>query len=178
MPRRREHPSLRAKKEPSRVAWPEGAPSRPVKVHQLFNEGVYAEVQAKIREVLRSVALAIEKGGTQVAPAVKCKIFQAAATQPAWARECIWDAADPEDCVPLQSFKKGDPPGQQANVAFFLEWAERLGWQDADMLQQVTTTGVNSGSACSRDTVIFGHHLGLRAHVAAPCVDGTGEGSS
>lgn len=47
-----------------------------------------------------------------------------------------------------------------------MEWAERLGWKDLDMIQQVVATGVNRGAECSKDTVIFGHHRGLRENVA------------
>lgn len=37
LPRRRYHPERKARQRPERVRWPEGAPSRPVRVPQLFN---------------------------------------------------------------------------------------------------------------------------------------------
>ena len=71
-------------------------------------------------------------------------------------------ASNPRDCVPLQPFGEDEPPVQRVNGEFFRVWAARLGWKDGDMLQQVVLTGSDSRSECSRDTVVFGHHTGLR----------------
>ena len=170
LPSRRQHPERVARRRPERVEWPEGAPARPVRISQLFNEGGYTEVQNKIREVALSVREALAAGEGAAVSRVQSAVFKAVETQPKWAQACIWDTSDPEDCIPLQPFSEEDPPPQQARAEFFAEWAERLGWRDDEMIQQVTVTGVDSGSCCSRDTVIFGHHRGLR-ECAGPAQD-------
>ncbi|KAL3912565.1 MAG: hypothetical protein SGPRY_008297 [Prymnesium sp.] len=166
LPRRRQHPDLKAKARRERVQWPEGAPARPIAIRQLYNGGVYERVLAKVREEARSVREAIAEGEGFVAAKVACGVFKAAVSQPAWAAECVWNTSDPADCVPLQPFSEDDPPIQQARAEFFIEWAEKLQWKDEDMIQQVATTGADSGSVCSRDMLIFGHHTGLREHVS------------
>ncbi|KAL3915057.1 MAG: hypothetical protein SGPRY_007392, partial [Prymnesium sp.] len=162
LPCRRHQPDKRARRPPGQVPWPAGAPARPVRIHQLFHDGVYAEVQQKIREVAASVHAAIVGGEGTLAAKVESAVYRAVDSQPEWARACVWGTSDPEDCVPLQPFSKEEPPVQQARAEFFQEWAVRLGWKDDDMIQQVSLTGIDSGSACSRDTVIFGHHQDLR----------------
>ncbi|KAL3905759.1 MAG: hypothetical protein SGPRY_010804, partial [Prymnesium sp.] len=96
-------------------------------------------------------------GDGAVAPKVEGAAYRAVDTQPERARGCVWDTSDPEDCIPLQPFSTEDPLVQQARAESLQEWALRLGWKDDDMIQQV-----DSGSTCSRETVIFGHHQGLR----------------
>ncbi|KAL3915109.1 MAG: hypothetical protein SGPRY_007371 [Prymnesium sp.] len=149
----------------AQVQWPKGAPERPIRIHQLYNEGVYAEVQRKIEEVAGSLREAIKGDGKVVATRVESVVFKAVETQPEWARAC--------------PFTEHDPPVQQVKAGFFVTWAAKLGWPDADMIQQVTVSGFDSGAACSQDTVIFGHHQGLRECIgpAKELIDAdTGEG--
>ena len=91
-----------------------------------------------------------------------------------WARGCVWDTRDPEDCVPIElgvahdSFRALAVNG--AHAAFFEEWGRRLAWPDAEMLDQAGPSGVLSGAALEHDTVLMFHHGGLRQN-AAPAAD-------
>ena len=156
---------------PSQLAWdsswPQGAPERPISIHQLFNEGVYKEIQELVGGIARSLARAEEvvRGGSGAHPVIPAKVahvFEATVCQPEWARTRVWDTRDPSDCVPLSPHSEDDPPSQGARPAFFVEWGARLGWEDKDMLRRVCVTGCSSGSRCARDTVIYAHHTGLR----------------
>ena len=44
---------------------------------------------------------------------------------------------------------------------FFDFWAERLEWEDADIIEMVAT-GVEGRSECERATVLMMHHKGVR----------------
>lgn len=146
--------------------WPAGAPPPPIQVSQLFHAGVYERVLEAIQRVASGLlvaehaAAAGERPGT--IPPVPVEVFEAETTQPEWARQCVWDTTDVHDCRPLQPFSREDPPVQRVSGAFFAEWGERLRWADRDMLHRVCVTGCASFAQCSRDTVIFGHHKGLR----------------
>lgn len=164
---RRRHPDREARPAPPRVRRPAGAPSGKIDISQLYYEGVYDEIRGLIRQIsggLKSAELEMSLRGDVggEVPKVKGRVFVAELAQPEWARACVWGTSNPRHCVPLQPFGEEDPPEQQVNGDFFRAWASRLGWRDGDMLQQVMTTGSDSRSDCSRDTVISGHHAGLR----------------
>lgn len=169
LPSRGKPPRIEAQPPRQRVDWPRGAPAPPIRISQLFHPGVYEEVQERIRDAasgVREAAANLAEGKEQGRiPKVSTKTFSAQICQPGWARECIWDTSDPENCVPLQPFSEEEPPVQAIVRSFFAEWGEKLSWTDADMLRQVRVTGCESRSTCSRDTVIYCHHKGLREHL-------------
>ena len=148
--------------------WPAGAPARPVRVHQLYYEGIYDEILEMVGEIAGDVAEAeLEvRCGVQPAPMRKreTRVWRAAECQPEWARACPWDCTDPADCVPLRPFSASEPVTHTLSKSFFVQWGERLHWPDKDMLHQIAVTGAEGRSACERDTVIMGHHKGLRSN--------------
>ena len=89
-----------------------------------------------------------------------------------WARGVVWRTLDPDDCVPEQPSTAQDPPGCEVNRAFFIEWAERLGWRDEDMLDQIAS-GVDSRADCELVMVLRFHHQGLQRNIepAAESID-------
>ena len=78
-----------------------------------------------------------------------------------WAQGVIWNSENPLDCYPEQPSTAADPPSREANVPFFEEWAERLGWTDFDMIHQIAS-GVDSRSSCELATVLRFHHKGFQ----------------
>lgn len=158
-------PRLPAHPQQPTAQWPPGAPPRPISIEQLYNPGVYAEIRAEIAEHELEIRQGLERArrGSGVIGKRETRIWKAAECQPAWAASCTWDTSNPGDCVPLQPYSEDDPPQHAACRAFFLEWGRRLAWADEDMLAQVTCTGVQSRTDMARDTVIMGHHGGLRA---------------
>ena len=149
-----------AVERPSVVQMPAGAPARPIRIEQLYNPGVYAE----IREEIDAHADGIENGLADGKSWGKrrTRVWKAEECQPLWAQRVVWDCTDPEDCVPMQPFSADDPPQQGAQREFFAYWGARLAWRDHDMLRQVTETGVEGRSELDWATTIMSHHAGLR----------------
>jgi hypothetical protein len=157
------------------VGWPDGAPPRPIHISQLYHPGIYSEIRAEVvRRGADMLACQESHGGNfhrvpgvtyRAVPKHETRIWEAAKCQPAWALTPPygWDCRDPHDCVPQQPFSLEDPPAQEANRSFFLAWGRWLGHEDADMLHQVTVTGAESRARMSKDTVLMGHHAGLRS---------------
>ena len=155
-------PTVAPQTEPSSpykaVPWPEGCPPRPIAISQLYNPGVYDEILGVIDDI--KAALAAKAAGGE-ARKVESRTFTPE-QQPSWAQACQWDATDPTDVVPLQP--SSQPPMQGARPQFFKEWAAKMSWPDMDMITQVAETGVESRTACTKATVVMGHHGGLRQH--------------
>lgn len=169
LPTMGEPPLLPKPQQPCQpVEWPAGAPQPPISIDQLFHQGVYARIQTHIEQVMedmRRLEEAAERGQQQrSAPARPPAVFRAEETQPAWARECVWDTSIPTNCVPLKPFSEAEKPRQEVNAAFFVRWGDRLQWPDQDMIDRVARWGCDSRATCARDTVIYGHHGGLRAN--------------
>lgn len=168
MPKTDERPRTSAQHKQARVEWPVGAPPRPIRIDQLFFDGAYARLQAAIGRVRMDMSKAEEEWRERrqhaAIPMRTPEVFTQEEMQPEWARGCIWDTRDPDDCVPLQSYTEQDPPEQEVNTAFFREWGDRLEWPDEDMLHQICIEGCASRSSCTRASVVFAHHTGLREH--------------
>ena len=163
-------PDLSARLRPGKVPWPAGAPPRPIRIAQLYHDGVYDDILSDMHAgaaQLRPAEAAAAAGETvPYVAAGATRVYRPELTQPEWARLVVWDTSDPDDCVPLQPYDENDPPQQEVRPEFFAEWGERLRWPDHDMLQQVCVTGVESRSSCERCTVIHPHHRGLRENYA------------
>ncbi|KAL3931544.1 MAG: hypothetical protein SGPRY_001078 [Prymnesium sp.] len=120
---RRKHPDREARPAPSRVRRPEGAPEGRIAIAQLYyHAGVYDEIRGLVRRIssgLKSAEIELSLRGAVgcEVPRVASGVFEAEVTQPEWARACVWNTSNPEDCVPLQPFTEGEPPEQQADVA-------------------------------------------------------------
>jgi hypothetical protein len=143
-------------------AWPEGAPSPPVAVHALFQEGVYEEITLWLEQA--RAALAEWRAGRQCKPPPDRTYGQECMRD--WARGVVWDARDPSACVPVQRSSRVDPPESYMNVGFFDEWSRRLHCTDTDMIEQVAR-GVESRARCELTTVLMMHHAGVRKHYGA-----------
>ena len=150
--------------------WPASAPPRPVRADQLWLEGVYDE----ILEAIDAGAAACRQGQAgSTMPKVQPRVFGTHLMQP-WAREVVedggnFDLDDPDDVCILLPYSADDPAPRTENAvnpAFFTKWAAALDWKDEDMVAQVTTTAIESRSACTRATIIHGHHRGLRENFA------------
>ena len=148
--------------------WPVGAPARPIRIEQLYNEGIYNEIIGAVGEIAGDIAEAElrVRCGVQQSPMRKrdTRVWRAVECQPEWARSCPWDSTDPADFVPLRPFSESEPVTHSLSKSFFAQWGERLRWTDKDMLRQITVTGAEGRSACERDTVVMGHHGGLRSN--------------
>ena len=138
--------------------WPLGCPPRPIHVSQLYYPGVYDSILKDIDEAVAACQVG-EAGG--IVPRTPRHAYTPEASQPSWARECPWDADNPEDCVPLQP-TIDEPPAQGASPEFFKTWGEKLNWGDKDMIHMVSATAIEDRSSCTRATIIQGHHGGLR----------------
>jgi hypothetical protein len=171
------HVAPRLQKHPDRPhsGWPAGAPPRPLHVSQLYLPGVYDEILEETglhQQDMERAEEAARKG--ERAPTVRKRrqrVWRAEAAQPKWAQGIVWDCGDPQDCVPMRPFDADDPADHQISARFFRDWGARLEWPDEDMLHQVTVTGTDSRSECGMDTVVIGHHVGLRenyVHARAP----------
>ena len=167
-------PRVRRAASPAIVpsGWPAGAPPPPVRRQQLWGlDGTGGERSVSEQDDwLRRAAVAVralEAGGR--AEKVEGQVWLAE-LMPQWARGCVetgwvcWDQTDPEDCRPIHLTS-----GEQSlhwlvrpavSVERFREWAQLLGCEDLDMLQQVGE-GVLSRSVMPRDTAYMMHHQGL-----------------
>ena len=147
-------------------AWPAGAPSRPIHISQLYHPGIYSDIVKAVDEVADDMAEAelehrCGAQPTRIRRRIE-RVWRAADSQPEWSRAHAWDCTDVSDCVPLDSYSAEDPVTHSLNTSFFRLWGDKLAWADEDMLQQITTTGAESRSTCELDTVVMGHHGGLR----------------
>ena len=76
---------------------------------------------------------------------------------PVWARGTIWNCRDPEDCRPLVDAH--DTHSDSLRPAAFAEWAEFIGWRDADIVHQLNGGGLRAyHDSLSLDTVLAFHH--------------------
>ena len=144
--------------------WPQGCPPRPIHISQLYNPGVYEQILGDVDAVTHQC----QAGRLGQQPArFQGRVYPQHSSQPEWAQQCPWDAADPDDCVPLQP-SIHEPPDQGVRPAFFEAWSKRLSWTDKAMIHMVTRSAVEDGSdGCSTATIVNGHHGGLRANFAS-----------
>lgn len=152
-------------------SWPDGAPLPPVSIDQLFESGVYDELQRSISEAAASLRVAEEcmRRGEEprVIPARSTEVYAAALCQSTCARARLWDTRDQANCVPVMPFPREAPPVHDLNPRFFEVCGRRLELPDEDMLFRAAWEGAGtSRSTCARDTVLHTHHLGLREHFA------------
>ena len=165
MPQPHPDPEMAAQPLPLPTAWPEGAPARPISIHQLYLPGVYDEIRSTLVQHAQDVEAGFAKldvGQSASLPKRGTRIW-GPEHQPAWASQCVWDTSDPADCVPLQPFTRDDLPSDRTNRDFFRRWGFTTA--DADMLQQICETGVASRATPARATVIMCHHGGLRGNL-------------
>ena len=170
MPRPHVAPATGVVHGPALRGWPPGAPPRPVQISQLYHHGVYSDMQDHVAMVaggLQGAESALQNGDTPAVARVGTRsTWCAEASQPLWARQRLWDCTDPYDCVPLEPYDDDDRVQHGISREFFEQWGERLSWPDRDMLRQVASSGVEGRSTCEWDTVVAGHHTGLREHYA------------
>ena len=86
-----------------------------------------------------------------------------------FARDVVWDCADPTDCKPVErSTRRTVFPGKrQVDRAALRRVAAQLAWHDADIVGQVGEGGVDVRSDCALETVLAFHHTGVAANFAA-----------
>ena len=149
------------------VDWPARCPRRPIAAFQLWEDGVYDDIQRAIRAVQSSCRVG-QRG--QTAPKVDAEVFRVS-LMATWAREHVeaggsWDMANPLDCIPLYPYSDADPVPAAVNCDFFRSWHAKMGCTDHDMIDHVCVTGAEGRSVCTRATIVMGHHKGLRENFA------------
>ena len=147
--------------------WPADAPPQPIAAEELWLDGVYDEILEAIQDVVQDCAAS--ERGEKVARR-ETRVFKTELMQP-WAQRQVegggaFDLADPNDVKLLQPYDDSEPVPQSVDGAFVARWASWLAWQDADMIRQVSVTGIESRSVCTRATTVATHHGGLRANFA------------
>ena len=147
--------------------WPADAHPRPIAAEGLWLDGVYEEILGAIEDVVQDCATS--ERGENVARR-ETRIFKTELMQPLARRHLegggAFDLADPADVQLLQPYDDNEPVPPSVDGAFFVRWASWLGWQDVDMIRQVSVTGIESRSACTRATTVATHHGSLRANFA------------
>ena len=175
--------------------WPPGAQARhPIAIEQLFEPGVYAELEAYLLDsehaMLQAVKAAelppellawqeicssrLKELGPPAAGHSRERSFTIRHERmAAWARDIIWDTSDRDACVPLQPSDRDTvfPGTEQMDRRWLREGAAALGWSDLDLLDQLGEGGLESRSELPRDTVVarhpWRHHPGFFANAAA-----------
>ena len=85
---------------------------------------------------------------------------------PVWARGIIWNCGDPEDCRPLAD--SHDTHVDSLRPTAFAEWADFIGWRDADIVHQLSGGGLRTfHDSLSLDTVLAFHHGSLLENLPA-----------
>ena len=168
--RRAAHERLRQQPEAARATGAARAARMaegPVRVDQLYLDGVYDEVQQWLQQA-DAAAAALREG--RQPPAVPTLTIGQDRMQP-WARDVVWCCADPEDCKPVErSTRHTAFPGErQIDRAALRAAAAELGWDDVDpdIVEQIGEGGVEARSACALETVLAWHHVGVTQHVQA-----------
>ena len=148
-------------------SWPHSWPPRPVKAEQVWLDGVYDDM---LEAIAAAQALCKEGAAGKVMDKFEPRVYPTS-LMVSWARSHVEaggaiDNENPNDIRPLQPYSEADPVPQTVNAAFFTRWAAQLGWTDHEMIRQVTVSGVEAQSACTKSCIIMGHHGGLRRHYA------------
>ena len=140
----------------------------PVRVHELYDAGVYEGTVQPWLQQADAAAAALREGRTPPkVPTVTIEQDQ----MPLWARGVVWDCSDPADCKPVQRSTRDTvfPGARQIDRAALRAAAEELGWErvDLDILEQIGEGGVEARSDCALTTVLAWHHNGVAENVAA-----------
>ena len=138
----------------------------PVRIEELYLEGVY---EREVRSWLRladAAAAAIRRGETP--PHVETRVIEQAQMAP-FARGLVWDCSDPSDCRPVRRSTRDTafPGARQLDRAAVRRVAAELDWVDTDIIDQIGEGGVETRAGCELITVLAFHHQSLLAEVAS-----------
>ena len=137
----------------------------PVAIGELFGGDVYQQVVLPWLQLADAAGEALRDG--RQPPAVPTvTVTQDQMT--AFARDVVWDCADPTDCRPVvRSTRRTAFPGRrQIDRAAVRRIAALLRWHDDDIIAQIGEGGAEARSDCPLDTVLAFHHAGVTAHFA------------
>ena len=156
-------PTEPRRQQAPRQEWPADAPPRPIHIRDTYNPGVYdGEIMPAVRAA-QADCKRLEAGG-QSGKRRDDRVWTEA-SRPDWCKHLVLDArADPADCQLLQPSSVEEPLDSLINAEFFHHWETAIGWADADMIHQVSVTGVASRSAVPLHTKVMSHHGGVRKH--------------
>jgi len=133
-------------------------PARPVRIQELYGEEKWAEIEQWF--ALADLAMQRVAGGKKADPPADRRFVQD--DMPPWARDVVWDCADPEACVPVKRSSADDmPPGGQINAERFAEAAEKMQWPDTDIIGQICGGGLEARTGARLETVLAFHHVGF-----------------
>ena len=139
-------------------------PSGKIRIQDLYLPGVYKRVEAWLDQAAHAMCVAESMLGykghdRRDLPHVPTLVIPQS-EQPIWARDIIWDCADPLDCKPLQRSTAHTifPGEKQLNRANLRQMAQLLNWPDTDIIEQACGGGVETRSQCERITVLAFHH--------------------
>ena len=143
-------------------AKPEGAPSGPIHISQLYLDGKY---DALVVPWLKRAELAMEALEAGRDPPRIDKLVLEQDDMPEWARGIVWDTRDPDNCHPVrrssQATWEDDFPGDKVDPTAIRREAERMGWHDMDIVDQIAGGGLEGRFTCSLSTVLAFHHQGV-----------------
>ena len=138
----------------------------PVQIAELYSGDLYErEVAPWMRQA--DAAGAALREGRQPEAVLTVTISQEQMAD--FARDIVWDCADPAHCVPVRRSTRSTafPGKRQIDRAALRRVAALLEWHDADIVEQVGEGGVEVRSDCALETVLAFHHTGVAANFAA-----------
>jgi len=141
---------------------PAGAPKGPICIEQLYSGDAYSRLVVPWLLKAEEAMTALEKG---LSPPSVPTVTLTQEDMPEWARGVVWDTANPRDCHPVRRSNShswdSDFPGDRLNPDALRREAERLGWRDRDIVEQIAGGGLEGRFDCTLSTVLAFHHRGV-----------------
>eukprot|EP00965_Chrysotila_dentata_P063847 2115889-Pleurochrysis_carterae.AAC.2 len=148
------------------------APPGPIRIAQLFADGVYeSKVQAWFRAADAAVTALRRRArgeGVEV-PRVPTVVVEQEEMAP-WAKGIVWDCGDPKNCESVRRSTRHTCFGgtRQIDREALRAAAEDMDWPDRDIVEQVGEGGVEARADCELITSVLAfHHPGLVDQAAA-----------
>eukprot|EP00962_Isochrysis_galbana_P005916 scaffold1591_cov109-Isochrysis_galbana.AAC.4 len=139
------------------VAWPDGAPPRPIRISFFYLPGVYDDIRGAMAALAQAVAGCLERATAPAdaqqpsPPFTPTRVKGQAEQQPERARGFVWDCRDPDDFVPLQPTAAADPVADEINHELFARECAALAWPDQEMLRHERPLCVVDPGGVGRD---------------------------
>ena len=137
-----------------------------IHISQLYMGDIYGTHVVPWLQRAEAAATALLRG--ERVPAVETLVI-GQDSMPAWARGCVWDCSNPNDCRPVEWSTRDTvfAGRKQIDRAAFRAAAESLDWHDRDIVQQVGEGGVEVRSEAPLETVLAWHHRGFERELEA-----------
>ena len=138
----------------------------PVQIAELYGGDLYEQEVVPWMQRADAAGAALREGQQpEAVPTITITQEQMAD----FARDVVWDCADPAHCTPVErSTRRTTFPGRrQVDRAALRRVATLLDWHDTDIVEQVGEGGVEVRSDCALETILAFHHTGVVANFAA-----------